>query len=364
MIAHRARIITFIIIFVLLVHACALLFLLVLYHTPAHSFTFDHTESPLPNTETIFYDEPRSMPEPAPQKVTPAPPPQEKKEDEIPGTFKPRSSTLSGSVEIPEEEIGEEGGEDEKPLHSGLQPSIEANGTKQIPDSVRVLRDAPSELLRMIGEENAKSYRTSDKDESKTPAIYSVHPEESLLGTSRRIEANGIESQSTPSNHAQTSAQEKKRRAQKAIAGITKGYLNYLHNEGDNLIKSIGGDPNKMPTAQQLKYERYLAKVIWCFQNESKMADSSALENLIKREQSINTYAVATLTIHRDGTVSNLHISHSSGYPIIDKLYLDVWQQASKCLPPFPSSFKEESITQNFYMQFNFEKRSLQFNVG
>src|SRR5262245_31296405 len=106
---------TTIIIFVLIVHALILLFLLVWYHTPQHAFIFDQfiPEQMSNSAETIFYDSPQSIAEPIPQKKEQSEPPLIQ-EDEIPGTFKPRASTLADSM---------------------------------------ALRDAPSELLRMSGEE-------------------------------------------------------------------------------------------------------------------------------------------------------------------------------------------------------------------
>ena len=143
-------------------------------------------------------------------------------------------------------------------------------------------------------------------------------------------------------------AQIQKAKAQKAVASITRGYLEQLTNEGTNLIKTIGGDPNKRPTAEQLKHERYLAKIQWCLQNSHN----------INKDKCINTEPIqATMKVYfalkKNGAMESLQIMQSSGNAYVDNYIKTLFEHASTSFPPLPSYITDEPYKLLYHVMVN-----------
>ncbi|MGO9123185.1 MAG: energy transducer TonB [Desulfomonilaceae bacterium] len=53
---------------------------------------------------------------------------------------------------------------------------------------------------------------------------------------------------------------------------------------------------------------------------------------------------IAAFTINRDGSVSNLSVTKTSGFPLLDEAALKIIQNAAKKFPPIPDSLNKESV--------------------
>lgn len=282
-------------------HLLALLFLFVFYHAPEHRVLFaPSTQNLIDTPQTIFYE-----PDPQPQ------------EDRGWAELKPRASTMSNSLEMPEErEIGVE------PLESfdKLRTSEQAIKTDPSKDS---------EQSNEISSDLNKDGQLKEKKEN--PLVLSL---------------------SKDSSESKKSTQSTKQKASQALAGITRGYLEQLQHEGENLIKTIGGDPNKRPTDEQLKYERYLAKIQWCLQNAHNINQEKCPPQPL--QATMKVYFI----LHRNGTMEQLKIVQSSGNAFADQYILGLFTTAASSFPPVPAYIKEDPLPLWYTVMINWNTSS------
>jgi hypothetical protein len=122
-------------------------------------------------------------------------------------------------------------------------------------------------------------------------------------------------------------------KAQQLMARIASSFMHEAQDEQQHVVTIIG-DPNKMPTAEQIKREQYLAKLQQCF-----YTSHSTLRNHMPRihEKPINP--IISMKVHRDGSASSICMIKSSSNTELDQFYLLVFQDASRSFPPLPSYF-------------------------
>lgn len=288
---------TTIILISLLLHLFVLVLLLIFYKSPEHEWTYFDT-STMANTDiqTVFSELPPSLAHEEPPVTAPY--------EQIWAELKPRASMLGNSMEIPEETIGIESDQEKS------EPGADSQSA-QVPDQPQPDDDGPI---------------NHTSDEIMQAPLHSGH-----------IAALPEEFKIRPVTDKATKVTQKKRKAQKALASITRGYLEQLKNEGENLIKTIGGDPTKMPSAEQLKYERYISKIQWCLQNAHNInRDKCQMHKPI--EASMRVY----FTLKRDGTITDLKIIQSSGDAFVDRYIKSLFEMASSSFPPMPTYIKED----------------------
>ncbi len=119
-----------------------------------------------------------------------------------------------------------------------------------------------------------------------------------------------------------------------SLADLTRGFLDQIKDEGSNTIK-MEGDPNKMPTDEQLKHERYLQKIQWCLQNTFKIYREKA------PRVAENTEVKVYLEIQQDGHIHELQIAQSSGNTSFDQFMMFAFKEASPSFPPLPGFIKK-----------------------
>lgn len=141
-------------------------------------------------------------------------------------------------------------------------------------------------------------------------------------------------STSKTTNPSPTKAQ---REAAKKLAHFTRGYLDQLHSDGNNLVNLIGGDPNKRPTAEQLKHERYWAKLQWCIQNSWNINRDS-----YRPQKPVRTMLQVFFTVAKDGKMGDLKITKSSGYADLDNFMMQAFRYASSSFPPLPAFITQD----------------------
>ena len=144
------------------------------------------------------------------------------------------------------------------------------------------------------------------------------------------------------------SPQEKKIKAQQAIAKITEGYLQQLTHEGENLIKTIGGDPTKTPTAYQLQYERYMAKLQWCLHNAHMMHQEKCAQY-----GPVQTTVKVNFILTRSGKMIDLRVIQSSGTETVDNYIRLLFQAASTSFPPLPAFIENDPHSIIYHVMVN-----------
>ncbi len=316
----RRRIRALIISVSLLVHLLALIFFLILYEAPAsHNFLMSFDTADIPHIpETIFYNQPNASSETAPDDQH-----NNTQEDTEWAALKPRASTLAASMEMPYEEIGPE--QDAAPQDISFDDSA-------------VFEDQPTQTA-------------NEADTSRM--VEGIKGEEIIPGPSTIVVTK-----EGPAAAHKKAAQIKKAKAQRAIASITRGYLEQLTNEGTDLIKTIGGDPNKRPTAQQLKHERYLAKIQWCLQNSHNINKEKCLT-----AEPIHATMKVYFALKKNGAMESLQILQSSGNPFVDNYIKTLFEHASSSFPPVPSYITEEPYKLLYHVLVNWNV-SQPYNMG
>ncbi len=287
-----------------LLHAAVLILLLIIYTSPEHEWIyFDTTQTSINTPETIFSEPMQQFSEP---NTSTSPMPQQEEWAQL----NPRASTLGGSMDLLNENFGVES-------ESGDKWSEEDAPGSEEPE---VAQETQTDTLFKPA---AMSNGSADQYEIKADIISSDSQELT----------NELKIALSPRKKAAA----KKRQAQQALAGITKGYLEQLKHEGENLIKTIGGDPTKMPSAEQLKYERYLAKIQWCLQNTHNI-NRDKCESHGPLEANMRVY----FTLSRAGKMADFKIIQSSGNAFADRYIRLLFEQASLSFPPVPAYIKED----------------------
>ncbi len=295
----------------IVLHAVTLFVIFVLYHQPAHDLFADFDPSKaIDVTETVFYDPPSQ------QSQGPA----QSEPDQEWGQFKPRASTLGDSMEMPDGPIGVE-----QPGQNSDESTTVSEDTQENGDDVGAPADTPHSL----------EFNPQIKFENEEPIVTSI-------GTKN-------DTQATPAN-AKTVT---KKQARKALAGITRGYLQQLHDEGENLIKTLGGNPNKKPTAEQLKYERYLAKIQWCLQNAHSINQHKCMS-----QEPIEAAMRVFFVLDREGKMNNFKIVQSSGNAYVDQYMSALFASASNSFPPLPAYIKEDHFPLTYTILVNWNTTS------
>ena len=126
------------------------------------------------------------------------------------------------------------------------------------------------------------------------------------------------------------------------LAQMTQGLIDQFTNEGQNTI-NMAGAKNGIPTDEQLKYERYVARLIGCIQN----AFYIQWNNFINK-RTVFTYCSTHIAVSRDGKIQDVQIIQSSGFKDIDQLMINVIKYASSSFPPVPSYIKGDPFAKNY----------------
>jgi len=114
------------------------------------------------------------------------------------------------------------------------------------------------------------------------------------------------------------------------LAQLTKGFLEHIKDEGKNRITTIGQE-GRMPTAEQLKHERYIEKLSWCLQNSFKIN-----RDKFPATEPVKTTVKVFLALNQNGTVKELGVVESSGNRLLDQFTHYIFRDASSSFPPVP----------------------------
>jgi outer membrane biosynthesis protein TonB len=144
--------------------------------------------------------------------------------------------------------------------------------------------------------------------------------------------------QPKPVEHAQSTQRRQatlppRKSSQRLMASLAASFLHEARDEQDHEITIIG-DPRRMPTADQIKHERYLARLQQCLHTSciTLMPHAPALTEWPGNP-------TIRMKLNRDGSISNLTLVKSSQNGALDRFFMMAFQDAGRSFPPLPSYF-------------------------
>lgn len=129
---------------------------------------------------------------------------------------------------------------------------------------------------------------------------------------------------------------ENQKKAAQQLAAFAKGYLDQQASQGSDMVTLVGGNPNKRPTAEQLKYERYWAKLQWCLQNSFQINKDN-----YQATKPMRCMMKVYFRVHRDGSLFDLHIIQGSGDRTLDAFMHNAFEYAGSSFPPLPTFIQD-----------------------
>lgn len=129
-----------------------------------------------------------------------------------------------------------------------------------------------------------------------------------------------------------------------SLSDIAQGLMQRMQENSQHYVESRGGREGQ-PTAEQIKYERYIAKLFACIQKSIRIHKQN-LQIEVFQEAEVDFQ----LTLHRNGQLADLRLIRSSGYRQLDDFILFVVQDAASSFPPVPSYLKHTSYPLGFIL--------------
>jgi outer membrane biosynthesis protein TonB len=330
---HTRRIKITIIAASLLIHGGVAFFLLIpeLNHAPSRPmtlFTNDiHTQSQIPETTQEIKQSPASQ-------ATPQQPSQQQESPEE--SFEWAEMKMgAGNFGAPVEFV------DYADVPEYGHPDGDEIGTETQQEEQEELVAPPQELSK------DPSIRTS----TSLSTTQDVYPSYATQGSTF------LAGDHTQSDIEQPKPERKKTRKKKGatkgvtLAHLAQGYLDSLDQGGSYTI-GMAGNPNKLPTNEQLQLENFSGKLIWHVQNIHHI--NFERFNLPAMQSSIHIYFM----LDRKGHMSNLKILQSSGNAKVDDYILYLFKEASSSFPPLPQFIKQDPAPLNYTLQIYFAPES------
>jgi hypothetical protein len=115
------------------------------------------------------------------------------------------------------------------------------------------------------------------------------------------------------------------------LAQLTQGFLHHRKEQSGSYGISMLGMKRGIPSEEQMRYERYLQKLVWCLQNSFNI--NRYKQPAISSDVPVHVF----FSLDRDGILQHLSIKKSSGNMYIDQFVLFIFQDASSSFPPVPS---------------------------
>lgn len=128
------------------------------------------------------------------------------------------------------------------------------------------------------------------------------------------------------------------KKSSRGIIALTKGFVENLKDEGDDLIER-DGDPNKRPSFEEMKYISYESNINWCLQAAWKQ--NFAYNPTVQAREG---KAVIEFTLDEKGYVTHSELLQSSGYRELDAVIMKNLQFANP-FPPLPKHFGVKNYT-------------------
>lgn len=134
------------------------------------------------------------------------------------------------------------------------------------------------------------------------------------------------------------------------LADITQGFLEQWKNKGPNLVRMYGND-NAAPTEEQIRYERYAARILWCLQNAWNIKLSE-----LPRHVAVESDLQICMVINKQGKLDTVTVMRSCGHTEVDKFIVGTIHYASSSFPPLPGFIKEVPFYMPWVIKLRLEK--------
>ncbi len=227
------------------------------------------------------------------------------------------------------------------------QPAQQTQATKE---EVQKMHDKPAKPAEKTQEEQKQPtfldtiIKEAQKKEKTIWNNPSIHPK----GTQgeRRIEKPQEKKVAAPPKqiltHKKKPVQQKPAtKKQLTLADITRGFIHNIKNEGNNTIK-MDGDPNKAPTDEQLKHERYIQRLVWCLQNSLRIHHKRIRGVRDAKDPEV------FIALSAQGKLEDVRIVKTSTNRELDLFMLFVFKDASSAFPPVPAYLNKKGYRITF----------------
>ena len=123
------------------------------------------------------------------------------------------------------------------------------------------------------------------------------------------------------------------------LKDIAKGFLHTPRDEGQYTV-GMEGKKGAHPSAEQLRYERYIQKLAHCINNSDKI-NSKKLYGVQPDKPAL----YVSMTLDRNGMLKNVILNSSCGCRAIDDYYVFIIREAASSFPPVPSYIADDPFT-------------------
>lgn len=142
-----------------------------------------------------------------------------------------------------------------------------------------------------------------------------------------------------------------------SLAAIAQGYMQKINQNSEHFVNTLSNKQGT-PTDEQIKYERYIAKLFACMQKSIKVH-----KNNINIPNTVQAYVAFNLTLTRSGTIEDLYILQSSGMREVDDFILFIVRDAACSFPPVPSYLKQTAYPLAFIINQQPEAPLFRFSL-
>lgn len=141
-----------------------------------------------------------------------------------------------------------------------------------------------------------------------------------------------------PNEHASN-----KKNKSLTLAQMSKDFLGYAEQQGDNLVKYVNSVAG-IPTDEQIKFERYGSKILSCIDTTLKIIPPPFTTKTNVSKIDIKPPIVG-LTINNTVGLEQVVILQSTGSIELDKHLLMAINRSSKGFPPLPKNLNKDKIS-------------------
>lgn len=227
------------------------------------------------------------------------------------------------------------------PEPAPAQPKELPKPTPAIADNKPVIKELPGDgpLAKVKTSEPAAPPKLLEKDISQRIADIKAMEEKLTAYAAGKTPASSSPAQEQRGSVHVRGANSIEQKPKRNIIALTKGFVEKRYGEEGTDLVDRDGDPDKVPSFEELKYLSYEAKLNWSLQASWK-------QNFCyqRMRQPLEGDATIEFTIDEYGNVTNCTLLQSTGHSELDTMVLRNVKVASP-LPPIPKHFGTKTYT-------------------
>ncbi len=148
-------------------------------------------------------------------------------------------------------------------------------------------------------------------------------------------------------------AQPTQKKTVPTLAQLAQGFMHRINDATGNHLVSMHGPKKGLPSAQQMKYERYIQKLDACITNSFAIHSRECTIS-----SPIEDDTLVLMVINRNGTLRHIALRQSSGNKKLDAFVLSVVYDASLSFPPIPDYLSDDPLTITFSVPTKTKEKS------